>query len=89
MDSNGVDPAHLKKQLSRWKPSDAKDPESKIPKIFYTIPNGSNPTGCGQTEDRKRAIYELAQEYDLMILEDDPYFYVQFQRVSIVCYRNY
>ncbi|KAL5021194.1 hypothetical protein ScPMuIL_000349 [Solemya velum] len=86
VDHNGVDPNHLKKQLSRWKPSDAKDPESKIPKIFYTIPNGSNPTGCGQTEDRKRAIYELAQEYDLMILEDDPYFYVQFQRPYVPSY---
>ena len=81
-DKDGLDPHNLKEVLSRWKPSDSKDKKSTIPKLLYLIPNGGNPTGHGLTEERKREIYKIAQEYNLMILEDDPYFYLQFKKVS-------
>ncbi|XP_052255800.1 kynurenine/alpha-aminoadipate aminotransferase, mitochondrial-like [Dreissena polymorpha] len=77
-DSNGLDPSDLEKTMSKWNLSDVKDKNSDIPKLLYIIPNGGNPTGHGLTLNRKKAIYEIARKYDLLILEDDPYYYLQF-----------
>ncbi|XP_033739205.1 kynurenine/alpha-aminoadipate aminotransferase, mitochondrial-like [Pecten maximus] len=77
-DAGGMNPDILRHILSRWRPEDAKDPSSDIPKLLYCVPTGGNPTGSGLTLERKQEIYRLAQEYDLMILEDDPYYYIQF-----------
>ncbi|KAK6179553.1 hypothetical protein SNE40_011883 [Patella caerulea] len=76
-DKHGIIPNHLRKILSKWSPKDTKDPNSDIPKILYCIPNGGNPTGHGLTLERRQEIYKIAQEYDLLIMEDDPYFYLQ------------
>ena len=80
-DKDGLDPAHLREVLSQWQPSDVKDNSNNIPKLLYLIPNGGNPTGAGLTLERKKEIYEIARLYDLLILEDDPYFYLQFNDV--------
>ncbi|KAL3868764.1 hypothetical protein ACJMK2_041529 [Sinanodonta woodiana] len=82
-DKHGMNPDHLQQILSKWKPSHAKDPSSDIPKLLYCIPNGGNPTGHGLTADRKKKIYQLAREYNLLILEDDPYYYLQFSKPRI------
>lgn len=58
-DHQGMQPDHLRSVLSKWKPEDAKDPESDIPKILYTIPNAGNPTGVSQTLQRKEEIYQV------------------------------
>ena len=81
-DKHGLVPSLLSQALSMWEPSDVHDPDSDIPKLLYLIPNAGNPTGHGLTEERKREIYSIAQKYNLIILEDDPYFYLQFNRVS-------
>jgi len=86
-DSQGLDPSHLRKVLSRWNPSDASRPGSGIPKLLYCIPNGGNPTGSSLNLERKKEIYKIAQEYDLLIMEDDPYFYIQFTKVC-TCNNN-
>ena len=70
--------------MSSWSTSDVTNENSSIPKLLYLIPNGGNPTGHGLTENRKRDIYRLAQKYNLLILEDDPYYYLQFKKVSTV-----
>jgi len=41
--------------------------------VFYTIPNCHNPTGITTSEARRRAIIKLAQQYGVMIVEDDVY----------------
>ena len=41
-------------------------------------PTGGNPTGTVLTDSRKRQIYELAETYNFLILEDDPYSFVHF-----------
>lgn len=71
-DGHGLDPAHLKHVLSTW------DPSKSRPKMLYLIPNGGNPTGSTLTLERKKAIYQLAREHDLIIIEDDPYYFLQF-----------
>jgi kynurenine/2-aminoadipate aminotransferase len=50
------------------------------PRVVLTIPTGSNPSGGSMTIERKRAIYEIASapDNDLLVFEDDPYYYLQF-----------
>ncbi|XP_066487975.1 kynurenine/alpha-aminoadipate aminotransferase, mitochondrial-like [Tiliqua scincoides] len=79
-DQHGIVPKGLKEILSRWSPEEAKKPNSNLPKFLYTIPNGGNPTGTSLTVDRKREIYQLAREYDFLIIEDDPYYFLQFNK---------
>eukprot|EP00127_Corallochytrium_limacisporum_P005694 Clim_evm73s210 gene=Clim_evmTU73s210 len=74
-DSDGIDPDALKALLKGW---DAQNPSKPMPNVLYLIATGSNPSGGSLTLDRKKKIYALAQEYDLLIMEDDPYYYMQF-----------
>lgn len=80
-DGQGLIPSDLQKVMSKWNTSDISDSNSDIPKLLYVIPNGGNPTGHGLTLERKKEIYEIARKYDLLILEDDPYYYLQFNNV--------
>ncbi len=43
------------------------------PKMLYTIPTFQNPTGKTLPADRRRRIAELANEYHVVVAEDDPY----------------
>ncbi|MBC8159976.1 MAG: PLP-dependent aminotransferase family protein [Roseiflexaceae bacterium] len=43
------------------------------PKFLYTVPTFQNPTGVTLTRARRAALLELAERYDLPIVEDDPY----------------
>lgn len=42
-------------------------------KFVYTIPNFQNPGGVTMSDERRRKLVELSNEYDFMLLEDDPY----------------
>ncbi|XP_037686938.1 kynurenine/alpha-aminoadipate aminotransferase, mitochondrial isoform X1 [Choloepus didactylus] len=79
-DENGIIPKSLKEILSKWKPEDSQNPTKKTPKFLYTVPNGNNPTGVSLTSDRKKEIYELARKYDFLIIEDDPYYFLQLNK---------
>uniref|UniRef100_A0A8C2GWN0 Aminoadipate aminotransferase n=1 Tax=Cyprinus carpio TaxID=7962 RepID=A0A8C2GWN0_CYPCA len=79
-DHHGMIPADLGKILGRWDPADAQKPGSSVPRVLYTIPNGGNPTGASMTYERKQEVYELARKYDFLIIEDDPYYFLQFQK---------
>ncbi|KAF9159054.1 hypothetical protein BGX21_003461 [Mortierella sp. AD011] len=72
LDSHGIVPAKLRAQLESW-PAD-----KRKPKVLYTVPVGGNPTGVSQTLERKKEIYEITREHNLLILEDDPYYYLQY-----------
>lgn len=49
-----------------------------MPKLLYTIPHFSNPSGSCLPDSRKEKIYQLACDYNFLILEDDPYYYLTF-----------
>lgn len=66
IDHHGMQPDSLKEALSRWKPEDALDPNSDIPKVIYTIPNFQNPTGASLSEERKREIYEVIDVFHMI-----------------------
>lgn len=74
-DKDGIIPQELEKILK-----ERKDKKLKTPKFLYVIPHGSNPSGACLPDDRKEKIYSLACEYNFLILEDDPYFYLTFDK---------
>jgi len=43
------------------------------PKMVYVIPTFQNPSGRTMSLERRKALAELGSEYDIVILEDDPY----------------
>lgn len=45
----------------------------QLPKFIYTIPNGHNPGGVALAMERRKHMLEIANRYDLLVLEDDPY----------------
>jgi len=47
-------------------------------KYIYTIPNFHNPLGCTMSLPRRRQLVQIAQEWEIPILEDDPYGYIRF-----------
>ena len=48
--SDGLDPEGLARVLANW---DTEQPNMKFPRILYTIPVGSNPTGYSIPEEKK------------------------------------
>ncbi|MEM0466914.1 MAG: PLP-dependent aminotransferase family protein [Candidatus Thermoplasmatota archaeon] len=43
------------------------------PKFIYTVPTFQNPDGTIMPEQHRKKILDLANEHDLLIVEDDPY----------------
>ncbi|MBP1560544.1 MAG: PLP-dependent aminotransferase family protein [Oscillospiraceae bacterium] len=68
MDSEGIDLEKLEEAIK----------SNKNVKIIYLIPNFQNPTGKCMSFERRKAVYELARKYDVMILEDNPYGEIRF-----------
>ena len=63
LDENGMDPQKLEEALKA-------NPNTKL---IYLIPNFQNPTGKTTTLARRKELYALAQKYDTIIIEDNPY----------------
>ena len=80
-DDGGLVPEDLERTLNSWPTGSGAPPK---PRVLYTVPTGSNPTGISLSTERKRRIYEIASrpENDLLILEDDPYYFLRFDDES-------
>jgi 2-aminoadipate transaminase len=48
-------------------------------KFIYTVPNFQNPAGVTMVAERRREMLELAREFDLIIVEDNPYGMLRFE----------
>jgi len=53
--------------------------ECRRPKYVYTIPNHQNPAGVSLSVDRRHRLASLAEEHDLLIVEDNPYGLLDFE----------
>lgn len=73
MDSEGLIPEALDATLRRL------SAEGRRVKFLYTVPNFQNPTGVTLTEPRRDAVVALAERYDLLIIEDNPYGLLGFE----------
>jgi len=63
MEHDGMDMKELEEALKKH----------KNVRFIYTIPNFQNPTGWTTSLEKRKRIYELAKQYNVLILEDDPY----------------
>lgn len=52
-------------------------------KLIYTIPVGHNPAGVTMNGERKRHLLEIASQYDLLVVEDDPYSYITYEDADV------
>jgi 2-aminoadipate transaminase len=49
------------------------------PKLAHVIPNFQNPAGYTLSLDKRRRLLELAERFDFMVFEDDPYVELRFE----------
>lgn len=56
--------------------------ERKRVKVVYTVPTAQNPSGVSMSNERRAHLLELAEEYDFLIIEDDPYSHFMFEDVE-------
>ena len=61
-DENGILTDDLEEKILQYKP-----------KLLYTIPTFQNPTGKTIFTERRKKIAELANQYGVVVAEDDPY----------------
>lgn len=76
MDEQGLLPSSFDEILSNW---DVSARGARKPHVLYTIPSGQNPTGATQSVERRAEVYKIAQKHDVIIAEDDPYYFLQMQ----------
>ncbi|HIC96272.1 TPA: PLP-dependent aminotransferase family protein, partial [Candidatus Bipolaricaulota bacterium] len=53
--------------------------QGKRPKLIYLVPDFHNPTGITMSLAKRRKVLKLAERYDLIIVEDDPYGRLRFE----------
>lgn len=63
VESDGMDVGALEQRLKT---------EKNI-KFIYTIPNFQNPAGVTMSLEKRKRVYALAEEYGVVIIEDNPY----------------
>lgn len=57
-------------------------------KIFYTIPNFSNPSGITMSEEKRNLVYDLAVKYNVIVLEDNAYGDLRYRGKRLKILRN-
>ena len=58
-------------------------------KLIYTVPNFQNPTGRTMTEERRKQLAELAEKYDVYVLEDNPYGEIRFSGQHVPAVKSF
>ena len=69
MDDEGMDTDHLQAVLQA---------KPRV-KLIYTVPDFQNPTGVTMSLARRQRLMELANEFDVLVLEDSPYRALRFE----------
>jgi 2-aminoadipate transaminase len=72
-DEDGMDTDHLEEVL-------AAHPNAKM---LYTIPDFQNPTGVTLSLERRRRLIELANAYEMLVVEDTPYRALRYEGESL------
>jgi len=71
-DEGGIVIADLREKIARLRKA------GRRVKCVYTIPNFQNPSGVSLAIERREQLVAAADEFDLLIVEDDPYFDLAF-----------
>jgi 2-aminoadipate transaminase len=73
LDDHGMKPEELERALITLKDL------GKRVKFIYIIPDFQNPAGITLPEERRIRIIELAEKYNILIVEDSPYREIRFE----------
>ncbi|WP_093583014.1 PLP-dependent aminotransferase family protein [Geodermatophilus amargosae] len=77
MDDDGLVPEALEQALLECRANGDRV------KFLYTVPNFHNPAGVTLSEPRRQAIVDIADRYDLLVIEDNPYGLLGFDHESM------
>ncbi len=72
LDDNGMNMEKLEEKIKESRR------KSETIKFIYTIPTFQNPAGIVMADDRRKRMVEIAQENEIIIIEDDPYGKLRF-----------
>ncbi len=71
-----LDGEGIRTEILEEKLRDLKDEQ---PKFIYVVPNFHNPAGVTMSEERRRHLIDIAQRYEILIIEDNPYGLLRFE----------
>ncbi len=75
---DGMDMTELEEKLKAY-------PNTKL---IYTIPNFQNPSGVTMSLEKRQQLYKLAQKYDVLIIEDNPYGDLRYSGEDVPCIKT-
>ena len=78
MDTDGMDVDALEESLQT----------TENIKFIYVIPDFQNPTGVTLSLERRKRLIDLANEYDIFVLEDSPYRELRFEGEQLPTLRS-
>jgi 2-aminoadipate transaminase len=73
MDAHGMRVDLLEEALDRL------DRDGRRPKFIYTVPTFQNPAGVTMSLERRHRLVEIANERELLVLEDNPYGMLRYE----------
>jgi 2-aminoadipate transaminase len=62
---------------------------NKNVRFIYTIPTFQNPSGITMSLEKRKAVYELANQYGVLILEDNPYSDLRTEGKALPCIKSF
>jgi len=60
-------------------------PENKR-RVLYVIPTAQNPSGSTLSNERRKKVYEIARTNNMIIMEDDPYYFLHPNRNQVTSF---
>lgn len=73
IDAEGMDVQKLENEIEELVESG-----EDVPKLIYDIPESHNPTAATMSNSRREKLIEIAEKYNILIVEDDPYRQLRF-----------
>ncbi len=73
VDGEGMNPDDLEEKLR------VMTHHGENPKFMYLVPTFDNPTGVTMPTNRRKKILDIAHEYDMLVVEDDPYSELRYE----------
>lgn len=67
MDEHGLIPSILRERVEELAA------QGRVPKFLYTVPTFNNPAGVTLGLERRREVLQIAEEFGILIIEDNPY----------------
>jgi len=84
MDDDGIKVDELEQALIQLRNAD-----QPMPKLLYEVPDFHNPTGITLSAGRRKKLVELSEEFDFIIVEDDPYRRLRFTGEPVPPIKSY